>query len=331
MPSPARYSDLVDQWIGDLLGDEPEVVVVAGGALGRRELAPGSDLDLLLLHDGRRDCSEVAERLWYPIWDAGIALDHSVRSPKEAVAVADDDLRVVLSLLDGRPVVGDLDLGARVLATVRERWVGAAKRRVAGLEAITRERHVKEGDVAHLLEPDLKQANGGLRDLRVIHALGVAGPVTEPPELTRPAADLVLAIRIELHRVSGRATDRLLLQYQDEVAERLGYSDADALMTALAAAGRAIVWASDDAWAWVDSWRAGPKGRGGGGDRDLGRGIVLRDGEVDLRAGADLTDGSLILRAGEAAARRGVRFRRGAAGTARRRRGARRSLVARSP
>jgi [protein-PII] uridylyltransferase len=306
----SAYSDLVDQWLRELLGDEPKVVVIAGGALGRRDLAPASDLDLVLVHDGRRDYAEVAERLWYPIWDAGVALDHSVRTPKEAVAVASDDLKVVLSLLDGRPVAGDLALGASVLERVRERWVGGARKRLGALEAITRERHVKEGDVAHRLEPDLKQGKGGLRDLRVLDAIRIGAPVVDPPGLERED-DLLLQVRIELHRVARRATDRLLLQYQDDVAARLG-TNADALMADVASAARAIAWAGDDAWARVASWRDGPKGRGGGGDRDLGRGLVLRDGELDLRADADLADDSILLRAAEAAARRGVRFRRGA-------------------
>jgi [protein-PII] uridylyltransferase len=83
-------------------------------------------------------------------------------------------------------------------------------------------------------------------------------------------------------------------------------------MADVAAAGRAVAWAVDDAWARAGSWLAGPKGRGGGGDRELGGGIVLRDGEVDLQADADLGDDSLILRAADAAARDGRRFRRGA-------------------
>ncbi|MGZ6964935.1 MAG: [protein-PII] uridylyltransferase [Acidimicrobiia bacterium] len=308
----AAYSALIEEWIREVVGDETRVVVIAGGALGRRDLAPASDLDLALVHDGRRDCREVANRLWYPIWDAGIALDHSVRSPKEAAAVAGDDLKVVLSLLDGRPIAGDLALGERTLAAVRERWISGAKKRLAGLEAITLERQLKEGDVAHLLEPDLKQAKGGLRDLRVLHALEVAAPIGEQLELTRNAADLLLTVRVELHRVAGRATDRLLLQYQDDVAARLEMADADVLMAEVAAAGRAVAWACDDAWARANSWKVGPKGRGGGGDRDLGPGIVLRDGEVDISADADLDDDALILRAAEAAARGGVRFRRGA-------------------
>jgi [protein-PII] uridylyltransferase len=177
------YSDLIEEWIRELLGDEPKVVVIAGGALGRRDLAPASDLDLVLVHNGRKDFGEVAERLWYPIWDAGVALDHSVRTPKEAVAVAGDDLKVVLSLLDGRPVAGDLELGARVLENVRERWVGGARKRLGALEAISRERHYKEGDVAHRLEPDLKQGKGGLRDLRILDAIRAAAPVVQPSDL----------------------------------------------------------------------------------------------------------------------------------------------------
>jgi [protein-PII] uridylyltransferase len=306
------YAAVVDAWIRDLLGDEPKVAVIGGGALGRQQLAPGSDLDLVLIHDGRKDHAAVAERLWYPIWDAGVALDHSVRTPKEAVAVASQDLKVVLSLLDGRVIAGDAALGDRMLAEVRERWIGSARKRIAGLEAITRDRHAKEGDVAHLLEPDLKQSKGGLRDLRVLHALALAAPLTEPLELTQAAADLLLSVRVELHRVSGRPSDRLLLQHQDDVAERLGAADADVLMKDVAAAGRAVAWAGDDAWARAISWSAGPKGRGGGGDREVGRGLVLRDGELDVLGDADLDDDSLILRAAEAAARRGVRFRRGA-------------------
>lgn len=306
------YTALVDEWIRGLLGDETGVAVIGGGALGRRDLAPGSDLDLVLVHDHRRDVAELAERLWYPIWDAGIALDHSVRTPKEAVVVAGDDLKVVLSLLDGRVVAGDEAMGDDVLGAVRKRWVENGRRRLGTLEEITRARHAKEGDVAHLLEPDLKQGKGGLRDLRVLHALAAATPVREPIDLTHAGAATLLAVRVALHRVVRRPTDRLLLQYQDDVATRLGNRDADQLMADLAAAGRAIAWAGDDTWARVRSWREGPKGRGGGGVHDLGGGLVLRDGELDVHTDADLGDRTLIVRAAEAAARRGVRFRRGA-------------------
>jgi [protein-PII] uridylyltransferase len=306
------YTALVDEWITGLLGDEPGIAIVGGGALGRRELTPGSDLDLVLVHDHRRDVAQVAERVWYPIWDVGIALDHSVRTPKEAVVVAGDDLKVVLSLLDGRVIAGDAALGQSVLSEVRRRWVDGGRKRIGTLDEITRARHEKEGDVAHLLEPDLKQGKGGLRDLRVLHALSAATPVDPPGEATDAAGDLLLSVRVALHRTVRRPTDRLLLQYQDDVASRLGLPDADELMKQVAASGRAIAWASDDSWARVRSWRVGPRGRAGGGNVDLGGGLILRDGELDVVRDADLSDGTLILRAAEAAARRGVRFRRGA-------------------
>jgi [protein-PII] uridylyltransferase len=308
----AAYAALIDEWIAALVGTEPGIAVIGGGALGRQELAPGSDLDLVLVHDNRRDVADLAERLWYPIWDAGVALDHSVRTPKEAVVVAGNDLKVVLSLLDGRTIAGDAPLGDGVLREVRRRWVDGGRKRLGSLEEITRSRHEKEGDVAHLLEPDLKQGKGGLRDLRVLHALSLATPIMEAGDATGRAGDRLLAVRVALHRVTGRNADRLLLQHQDDVAARLGLPDADRLMAEVAAAGRAIAWVSDDTWARVRSWRAGPKGRAGGGVHDLGGGLVLRDGELDVQADADLGDPTLILRAAEAAARRGVRFRRGA-------------------
>ena len=77
------YAALVDAWLTQLLGDVERVALVAVGGYGRRELAPASDLDVLLLHDKVRDVDEIANRLWYPIWDAGFRLDHSVRTVRE--------------------------------------------------------------------------------------------------------------------------------------------------------------------------------------------------------------------------------------------------------
>jgi len=308
------YSALVDEWLRELFGPhDAGIALVAGGALGRQELAPGSDLDLVLLHDGRRDVAALADRIWYPIWDAGVALDHSVRTPKETVAMADRDLKVVLGLLDARLVAGDDDLARRTLEPVRDRWVRGARRRLPELDELTQARHTTEGDVAHLLEPDLKQGKGGLRDLRVLHAIAVGTPVGDggDPAL-RAADDELLAVRVELHRVTGRGADRLGLEVQDAVAEQLG-RDADALMADVARAARAIAWTSDDSWRRVRSWIAGPRGRRGNADRVVGPGLVLRDAELHLAADADLTDETLPLRAAGEAARLDVPLGRGVA------------------
>ena len=79
----ARRAAETDRWLASLLGDEARVALVAVGGYGRRELLPGSDLDVLLLHAGRPDISVLADRIWYPIWDSGTRLDHAVRTPRE--------------------------------------------------------------------------------------------------------------------------------------------------------------------------------------------------------------------------------------------------------
>jgi [protein-PII] uridylyltransferase len=122
-----------------------------------------------------------------------------------------------------------------------------------------------------------------------------------------PAHDELLAVRVALHRQAGRALDDLLLQEQDGVAAALAEADADTLMARVASAARTIAFASDDGWQRVSSWLAGPRGHGGGRDRPLGRGLVLRDGEVALEPSTDVAaDPSLALRAGAAAASLGI-------------------------
>jgi [protein-PII] uridylyltransferase len=83
-----------DRWLADLLGAEPGVALVAVGGYGRREMLPRSDLDVLLLHDGRDGIAEIADRIWYPVWDSGAQLDHAVRTVPQARRVARNDLKV---------------------------------------------------------------------------------------------------------------------------------------------------------------------------------------------------------------------------------------------
>ena len=157
----------------ELLGDAPGVALVGVGAYGRRELCPGSDLDLVLIHDGMRsrDIGAIADRIWYPIWDSGIALDHSVRTVREARTIADHDLKVALGLLDARLVAGDPDLAADLIRRIRAEWQDRARSRLEALDALVQERHEKNGDVAYALEPDLKEGRGGQpRSRRAAHA-----------------------------------------------------------------------------------------------------------------------------------------------------------------
>ncbi|HVM01113.1 MAG TPA: [protein-PII] uridylyltransferase, partial [Acidimicrobiales bacterium] len=304
------HADAADRWMAALLGDEDGLALVAVGGYGRRELCPYSDLDVVLVHDGSRRAGAVravAERIWYPVWDAGVGLDHSVRTVKEALAVADDDLKAALGLLDARLVAGDPALAADLAERARRQWARRAGRVLPALAAAVAERHARFGEVAFLLEPELKEGRGGLRDVHALRAAALATPVVDPDlEALLVAHDVVLSVRVELHRRTGKALDRLLLQEQDGVAAALGYADADALMADVAAAGRTIAFAGDDAWRRLASARAGPKGRTTGRDRPLGPGLALRDGEVALAAGAHPGDASLVLRAASAAAEAGA-------------------------
>ncbi|HEX9342549.1 MAG TPA: [protein-PII] uridylyltransferase, partial [Actinomycetota bacterium] len=160
------------RWLTGLLGDPgPGIALAVGGAYGRGEPAPGSDLDLLLLHTRKpgdqrqqREVAALAERLWYPIWDAGVRLDHSVRTPEEALAVADEDLKTALGLLDLRHIAGDAALTQRLREAAGQRWRNTASRRLPELREACRRRAERHGELAFLLEPDLKEARGALRD-----------------------------------------------------------------------------------------------------------------------------------------------------------------------
>jgi [protein-PII] uridylyltransferase len=299
------YAALVDEWLASLLDQSVDVALIGCGGLGRREVAPQSDLDLFIVHAPSVDVAATADKVWYPVWDLGLRLDHSVRTPKEAVSVAREDLKTALTLLDGRVIAGDAGLADAMLTKVREAWVKDARRRLPALGAITETRHRQEGDVAYLLEPDLKQAKGGLRDVAVLRAMQAAlGLPDEGYENVGPARDFLFEARVEIHRVTARGQDSLLLDLQDDVAARLGVDDADELMARVAAAGRSIARASDDAWRRTHARLAGPKSRRSPvGDREIADGIVLRDDEVDVKETSSTNDPSLLLRVAEQAAR----------------------------
>ncbi|MGH9094911.1 MAG: [protein-PII] uridylyltransferase, partial [Acidimicrobiales bacterium] len=305
------FSAACDGWLREVLDqamgrDSEGVALLAVGGYGCGELAPGSDLDLLLVHDRKGRIGPVADALWYPIWDEGIELDHSVRTLKELRNAMNDDLRVALGALQARPVAGDERLGREAVSRALDLWRSRTDRWLPQVAGAVGDRHERFGDLAFLLEPDLKEARGGVRDLRVLQAVAQVSPVVAgvvaDPDLGR-AADLMSAARVELQRATGKSANRLLLQDQDVVAEALRYPDADQLMLAVAGAARTIAWAGDDGWRRVGSWLRGPRGRESSGDRPLEPGLVLRDGEVTLAGTADPGgDPSLALRAAAASA-----------------------------
>jgi [protein-PII] uridylyltransferase len=311
------WTSEVDRWLRGLVdaavdedhrGGAHGIALVAVGGYGRRELSLQSDIDLLLLHAAKRDIGPVADRIWYPIWDSGLKLGHAVRTVRQALALAADDLETATGLLQLRHLAGDGELTAELAGRADQQWRKRAKRWLGVMSERVRERHADAGEVAFLIEPDIKEGRGGLRDVHALQWAQAARSILWDADrgTLEAAYGTLLDVRVELHRRTGRPGDRLLLQEQDGVAGALRYSDADALMRAVAQAARTIAWTSDDAWHRIDSSLVGPLARARR-PRDLGDGLRLQDGEVVLGDGADVADAAALpLRAARTAADHGV-------------------------
>ncbi|WP_029432904.1 [protein-PII] uridylyltransferase [Blastococcus sp. URHD0036] len=282
------------------------LALVAVGSLGRREPPPHGDLDLVLVHDGRPEIAALADALWYPVWDAGLRLDHSVRSISEAVTVASTDVKAGLGLLDVRVIAGDADLGARLRTATLGSWRQSASRLLPQLRDLRRERARKVGELAFLLEPDLKEAYGGLREGQVLRAVAAAQLADEPSAEAEEAYSFLLDVRDELRRRSGRPTDVLVRQEQAPVAAALGLADDDALLREVSLAGRRLAFVADETWRRVESALVRrPRGRYRRVNREpLAEGVVRQGDEVVLaRDARPAADPGLVLRGAAAAAR----------------------------
>jgi [protein-PII] uridylyltransferase len=244
----------------DALGVPTEgVALVAVGGYGREELSPYSDLDVMLLHtEGYPQIDELAAQIWYPLWDSRTKLDHSVRTLAEARKAAADDDRVALGLLDARHVAGDTHLTLQLRSVLMADWRRTARTRLPGLAQACRDRASNVGELAHLAEPDLKEAYGGLRDAVVLRALVASWLVDVPHPVVERARRDLLDIRDELHEVAGRATDRLVADLAGEVAAGLGLSGRDELLRHVYATGRTLAHVCDVSWRRVESLMTKP-------------------------------------------------------------------------
>lgn len=293
--------------------------IVATGGLGRGELLPFSDLDLMLLHDDMPAdvVSQVAELLWYPLWDANISLDHSVRTVSEALRVAGEDISAGLAMLDARHIAGDADLSALLVGGARRQWRTGIAPRFEELVEHTRARWQRSGEIAHRAEPDLKNGRGGLRDVQLLNALAMAqlADVYPSTSLASPTGTLgdahlaLLNVRTELHRVSRRGREMLLAQYADEIGAALRMGDRFDLARTLSDAARTIGYYVDAGLRTAAN--ALPR-RGFAAlrrpiRRPLDEGVIEFNGEVILAKGArPERDPGLILRVAAASATSGL-------------------------
>jgi [protein-PII] uridylyltransferase len=312
-----RLSQQADSWFESVAGDLPAGwSLMATGGYGGGVLCPGSDIDVILLYPQKTSdqaVKEVAEHLWYPLWDAGIKLSPAAHSHKSLLQLASDDLETATTVLRVRTLAGDADAVQRVQAAALDQWRKKSAVWLQRMLEASRARWEKAGDVASRLEPDLKDGRGGLRDHDTIRwALAVDRPeVTSalegPFEDLAGPADELLAVRCELHRATGRTVNTLLLQDQDLVAEMMGFVDADALMFHVASAAHTVEWATARFWRRVErlNRKGGRSGQSGRPLPDPVSGVIVADDEVQLTAEADVDEQSFVFRMAAAAAHAG--------------------------
>ena len=314
----AELTKRVDQFIEEIFeaaGSPPEIAICAIGGYGRKELCPGSDIDVLLIHDQSVDVLPIAEKIWYPLWDAGLKLGHQVGTQEEILSLAESSLETATSLLSSRSIAGDNEIVDLLAEKAQEQWIERFRKYLKELGSTVEDRYKQYGEVAFLLEPELKQGRGGLRDAHILQWMEIAEPILITSESTvlLDAVETLLSVRVELHRVTGKRSDRLLLELQDEVAEQLKYKNADELMGAVANAARVITWTGDGAARRIERIRQSRpirKSLSKLRNRGIAPDLDLDTGRLGLTQKADMTDPFLPLRAAVTATKCGAYFER---------------------
>ncbi len=243
----AKLSEIMDEAIVALgagalvqLAPKGKLAIVATGGYGRGQLAPLSDIDLLILYAGVADdaLKNVLNALLYPLWDAGLTVGHAAHTPATAIRFAETDMTALTAFLDARLIAGDPKLYKDFASRFDMlRWRVKSKFLKAKRDELEA-RHDRSAQSRYLAEPDLKEGKGGLRDIHVIgwlHRALYGKPLSEAPKrggVFRPedidslkrAERFLLSLRAHLHDIRGRADERLTFDIQPALAERLGYA-----------------------------------------------------------------------------------------------------------
>lgn len=283
------------------------VALVAVGGYGRQELAPFSDLDVVLVHDATVPTGEWAAMIWYPLWDSGATVDHSVRTVDEVLEQAASDLRVATGMLDVRHLAGDPNLTLRLRTAVLTQWRRDARTRLEELRELVSGRGRMTGELAHMSIPDLKESVGGLRDATVLKALVASWLVDVPHGDLERCRMSLLDVRDALHTVAGRVTDRVAPEFWDEIAPILGLPDGNAAQVHTRKLGRRLTHLSRLAWRRAEAVQRRPDPTGQRRPRlePIAPGVAVSYEEVVLDRGAKpAEDKLLLLRAAAEAAER---------------------------
>lgn len=245
-----NYTEIIDQYFRmsiqesdtghDLFKKRTPFALMAVGGYGRKELCLYSDIDILILFKNKipRSAKALSEELFYPLWDLGLELGYGVRTIKDCIVLGSKDYEVLTSIMDARFICGDSLIYLSLMDDIYKKVV--AKKSAAfirWLEDLDRLRRNNFGDASHLLEPNLKDGIGGLRDYN--HILWMAKAlfnIRDPKELEylgklsyneyhelEDQVNFILYVRNHLHQISDRKNDRLSFEYQEDIARRLGY------------------------------------------------------------------------------------------------------------
>ena len=218
------------------------LAIVAVGGYGRGELAPFSDVDLLFLLPYKRSpvIEQIVECMLYVLWDTGLKVGNATRSLTDCLRYAEKDVTVRTGLLDARPLWGDAELWAQLERGFDKQFSPSTGHQFAVAKLAERdERHRRMGDSRYILEPNIKEGKGGLRDLHTLYWIGKyffrddapnclveAGVLTpEEARVCRKARRFLSAVRCHLHYLTGRADEVLTFDVQPEMARRLAYGD----------------------------------------------------------------------------------------------------------
>jgi [protein-PII] uridylyltransferase len=222
--------------------ESERMAIVATGGYGRGLMAPGSDIDLLFLLPYKQTAwgEQIAEAILYCLWDMGLKVGHATRSIDDCIRLARADMTIRTAILEARFLLGDRALFDEMVARFDRQVVqGSASEFVAAKLAEREERHRRGGQSRYLVEPNVKDGKGGLRDLHTLFWIAkyvyrvrnsedlIAQGVFNRAEyrLFRRCEDFLWAVRCNMHFVAGRAEERLSFDIQRSIARRLGYAE----------------------------------------------------------------------------------------------------------
>lgn len=245
-----RHSKIMDKHVKSLITDLipqntlKDIAIIATGGYGRSELCPYSDIDLLFLTPSHKikNLNQDIEKFLYKIWDSQIKIGHSVRTIKECITVANEDAKVLSSLLDARLVIGNASLFEDFKRARDKSLKTKEKKSYVRSKLEERDtRHKRLGDSRYVLEPNIKDGKGGLRDYQTLFWISQVTYKAPTPKALKDLKiinkkeqqrfekdyDFLLTIRCHLHDIAGRAEERIHFDIQPQIAARLNYQHRD--------------------------------------------------------------------------------------------------------